>query len=285
MMRSEKEQEQLIGIVAQLTEQYTSRESTSIPYEKARMLMEAVLYCIHEFENETKRENVLQAEDERLDLVLEYKKGYEIVLAKAKQANAFYNQLCAHFSAYGNLCYYDTVVKGMLQFFLYYDARFCPQDHLLSLDYPLLQSVMEFTGIDCIERYLYLVALEQKFLSSIGEEHIMELYNHVNYEYKEAIENVCRMPLRYIIANRLLGAEKDKLSLGDSGREQMRQLAMSKSPGELLQSFRHALQQIVKEEYENDQSLYAYLSMDLQDYVVEIQNAAKYDNITAIFPV
>ena len=42
----EYEMEELLPIVAQLSEQYTRGESTSVTYEKARQFMEAVLYCM-----------------------------------------------------------------------------------------------------------------------------------------------------------------------------------------------------------------------------------------------
>ena len=42
--------EELVPIVGKLAEQYTAYEHTSMPYEKAEQLMQAVLYCIHEAE-------------------------------------------------------------------------------------------------------------------------------------------------------------------------------------------------------------------------------------------
>ena len=47
------EMEELVPIVAELAEKFTSKGSTSIPYERAQQLMEAVLYCIHEGEQAT----------------------------------------------------------------------------------------------------------------------------------------------------------------------------------------------------------------------------------------
>ena len=38
--------EELLPAAAGLTEKYTSKESSSITYETAQMLMEAVIYCI-----------------------------------------------------------------------------------------------------------------------------------------------------------------------------------------------------------------------------------------------
>ena len=46
-------------IVAELADKYTGKESTSITYEKARQLMEAVLYCIHEYEEDPEKRQEL----------------------------------------------------------------------------------------------------------------------------------------------------------------------------------------------------------------------------------
>lgn len=40
--------EELIPILAELTDRFTSKESTSVSYERARQLMEAILYCIRQ---------------------------------------------------------------------------------------------------------------------------------------------------------------------------------------------------------------------------------------------
>ena len=45
----EYEMNELLPIVAKLAEKYTSKESSSITYERAEYLMEAVIYCINEY--------------------------------------------------------------------------------------------------------------------------------------------------------------------------------------------------------------------------------------------
>ena len=42
--------EELIPVVSRLAEKYTAFEDSSVTYEKAEQLMEAVLYCIRELE-------------------------------------------------------------------------------------------------------------------------------------------------------------------------------------------------------------------------------------------
>lgn len=46
------EAEELFALTAKLVRNYTGHESTSVTFEKAEQLMEAVLYCIMEYEQE-----------------------------------------------------------------------------------------------------------------------------------------------------------------------------------------------------------------------------------------
>ena len=46
----EYSKEELLPVVAKLAERYMGYEHTSITYERAQMLMEAVIYCIKELE-------------------------------------------------------------------------------------------------------------------------------------------------------------------------------------------------------------------------------------------
>lgn len=62
-----------------------------------------------------------------------YQQGYEVVLEKTVRAKKIYEQIIANFRSFGNRCYEDTIIRGMPEFFVRYDARFRPQDHLLTL--------------------------------------------------------------------------------------------------------------------------------------------------------
>ena len=145
---SHYELEELVPVVAKLTEKYTSKESTSVSYEKARQLMEAVIYCIHECEggNQLVGNEKLQAKDA-------YEYGYQKLLQKVQQAQDAYSELIVDFNAFGNENYYDTVTKGIIGFFRYYDARFAPQDTILTMDYPTIRPIVRLNGIDAIEKY------------------------------------------------------------------------------------------------------------------------------------
>ena len=70
------EMEELLPVVAALGEKYTGYEHSSVTYEKAQMLMEAVLYCIGEYEGTSLQEEREEArgQEEKGALFLKNKK-------------------------------------------------------------------------------------------------------------------------------------------------------------------------------------------------------------------
>ena len=64
--------EELLPVVGKLAEKYTGWESTSITYEKAEQLMEAVLYCIREMDGQ--KEGLVS--QEKMSAELAYEQGY-----------------------------------------------------------------------------------------------------------------------------------------------------------------------------------------------------------------
>lgn len=106
--------EEILPVVIYLTNKYTSGESSSVPYEKAEMLMEAVLYCIREcFTWNTA--GVLPAVNS-LSARQAYDKGYEYVTEKVKMARGLYDGLITDFEDYGCLNYRKTVLEGFPPF-------------------------------------------------------------------------------------------------------------------------------------------------------------------------
>ena len=106
--------EELIPIVGRLTEQFTSHESSSVTYERARQFMEAVIYCIAHWDYETEKCLIISEPSAEVA----YRIGYEAVINKVKRTQEKYNQLLTFFDDYGNRNYRDTVEKAILGFFI-----------------------------------------------------------------------------------------------------------------------------------------------------------------------
>ena len=182
--------EEILPVVSYLTNKYTSGESSSVPYEKAEMLMEAVLYCIRECFT-WNASSVLPAVNS-LSARQSYEKGYEYVTEKVNRAKALYDALITDFEDYGCLNYRKTVLEGLPAFFLKYDIRFCPQDHILSLDYPDMARGEELCGADRIYSYLSHLCMEKRFLEKFDRQTVCRVLADIQPDYRELyLDNIC----------------------------------------------------------------------------------------------
>lgn len=186
----EYEIEELIPIVASLSEKYTSKESSSVRFETARMLMEAVIYCINECSISNRNEIMNTAK--KPDAKSLYNKGYEIIVEKVSEAKKIYERLIDDFEDYGCKNYKDTIIKGMPAFFLHYDVDFNPQNHILTLDYPTLFANSDLCGIDLIFHYLKNIENETIFLDLFDQKYVIRLLQKLQPDYKSLYyDNIC----------------------------------------------------------------------------------------------
>lgn len=184
------EMEELLPVLAWLTDKYTSKESSSVPYEAAGVLMEAVMYCIRESlagDDET----ILPAA-RKLPAMEMYQRGYQMVLDKVYRAKEIYEEIIRDFTDYGCRNYGDTILKGMPAFFLKYDPRFRPQDELLTLDYPLITRNPDLCGVNLILEYLEGIRIEKRLLDSFSPQVVRKLLEREMPEYRELyLDNIC----------------------------------------------------------------------------------------------
>lgn len=168
----EADMEQIMPIVANLADKYTSKESSSVSYEVATMLTEAVVYtveeCFDEPGTEANGRGLLVQNQETGDMALFYERGKDIICRKVYEAKDLYEKIIENFQDYGCVNYRDTILKGLPAFFTKYDYKFQPQNHILSLDYPSLIQNEDLTGIDLILQYLKGIYIEAEFLSKFS---------------------------------------------------------------------------------------------------------------------
>lgn len=265
------EMEELVPLVAKLSEKYTSKESTSVSYETARQLMEAVMYCM----NECASDQTLVS-SQRLSAAEAYKYGYEALIQKVKRTQAAYNEMIVDFCGYGNRNYEATVEKAIPGFFLYYNAQFAPQETILTMDYPTICPVTGKSGIDAIETYVKYISFEQKFMGAFQRQYIYEVLGRDHADHKNGFDNICRVILRYVLGH-LLIKKGFREEVSEQDYEKLCDLVISSSEQQLREVFIGLLEQLVNEKYDADMGMRDYLACDLDDLVVEMQNAAEHD--------
>ena len=250
------EMDELLPLVSKLADRYTSFSSTSLPYEKARMLMEAVIYCIRECTG--KDGGNLLSGGEVPDAEILYKRGYEIVKEKVYKSKMLYEQIIEEFEDYGCRNYRDTVIGGVPSFFLYYDPRFCPQNHLLTLDYPAGITEQGRTGADLMESYLYKIKMEKIFLQFFPSASVCALLERITPDYGELyLDNICLEVLCCSVKCAAAGAPLMELCLN---RDQ-EQKVYDYFKGDTLQQIKRKTGSIISKMTERmeDEELKAYL--------------------------
>ncbi len=285
--------EELLPIVSELAQKYTGYESTSVTYEKAQMLMGAVLYCLKEYEHSLAgaenpagakggvRKDSLSVKDGSAREW--YEAGARLVLEKAAGIREIFNELSAGFSDFGVKCLHDTVQKGIPEFLKWYDAAFCPQDTILTLDYPLLTDISSLNGVDAVYQYISDVRTEQRFLEKLERKYITNLLERYDPSYRDMAENICRIVLPNIIGHIAV-----KTPLGESGAGVEEYAVLSgifkeKTIPDIENTIKYFMRGIVNRFYENNKDILAYLYQDAGNLAVRIGTAARYERLDKVF--
>lgn len=271
-------QEELLPLITRLMERYTSKESSSVTYETANMLAEAVVYCIAEWIHA----GDTQLTDGKIDLKLFYSKGYEAVIQKVKKAGELYNKMLDDFMDYGCRSYRETILDGMPAFFLRYDAEFNPQDHLLTLDYPTYIPVGGLSGIDRIYEYLLDINLEKKFLAQFPEENIQGLLQQYQERYQVPyFDNLCELLILQAVGCIIAERPVSLLRLDRKALRTIRyQFADSEEAGierEIKGYIRMLCSGLT------DKKAKEYFPSRAGDYAVRIRNGMENDNLEEVF--
>lgn len=265
------EMEELVPIVGKLADKYTAHESTSITYEKAEQLMGAVLYCIHElWESSGKVPSI----NEKIPAQRAYEIGAEYVEKKTEEALDLYNRILAEFYHYENKCLYDTFVKGIPEFFKWYDIRFEPQNTIVSLDYPLMKDISEYTGVDKIFEFIKSIGLEQKFLKLFPEGYVINVLSKDNGNWKESMDNICEIVFIHVIGHIIPGKSLTVIQLEEDDYSYMQKIFEQAALEDIKKQLTTALEIFIKNYYENDRELLNYLSDSIGGIVVRLKNAA-----------
>lgn len=282
--------EELVPIVGKLVEKYTAFESTSVTYETAEQLMGAVLYCIHEAES-SGREGVCgetgwHLKTGKMPAQRAYEFGASLVEQKVKRALALYNGLSTEFVCYGNHCLHDVFVKGMPEFFKWYDVKFNPQDTILTLDYPVLKDLSRFTGIDEVYAYLNCIRLEQAFLRRFPEEHVIRVASK-----RDEMDNLCEAVLMDVSIHVLAGKPMSGQEFAEEDFQRIKKIFSENARREICGWIKQAmgafLESDCKEEAKygknvNPGELHEYFVDCVENIVVRLKNAVDNDALGVI---
>lgn len=271
--------EELLPIVSELAQKYAGYESTSITYEKAQSLMEAVLFCLSEY-NSSAKDSLVQKD---ISVKEQYNIGAKLLSEKVENIRKIFNEISFQFEDFGVKCLYDTVQKGIPQFLKWYDIKFCPQNTILTLDYPLLIDFSSLTGADAVYKYIRAIQTEQIFLGKFDRNYVMLVLEKYNFEYSDMIENICSIVLTNIIGHIAIKKPFNNIDFLYGEYLQLSKIFAGKSIPDIENVVKDLIKKIVSQFYENDMDMLEYLCYETNNIAVRIYAANQHEQLSKIF--
>ena len=273
--------EELVPIVGRLAEKYTGFESTSVTYEKAEQLMEAVLYCIHE--TELYADNPIVLGKGIPSAQYTYEIGATYVKQKVKTALDLYNSILSDFAYYENVCLYKSFVKHIPKFFQCYDIRFAPHNTIITLDYPILKDISEYTGIDKIYEFIRCIQLEQTFLKQFPEDYIKNSLVQYNKSYKYMIENICEIVFITLIGHILAQKPLWEQKFDEVDYLKIQEIFKNQELLDIKKRLEQATITFVQQYWEDCKDLSQYLTTSLDGIISRLKNSAEHETLSRMF--
>lgn len=263
-MESRYAMEELMPIVARLAFLSAGGESTSVSYEKAQQLMEAVLYCIQEYETG----NGTMPERQGMSVKEVYQQGYQMVKDKVYLLKDCYHAMLPDFCDYGVGCLRDAIQKEIPDFFRKYDPQFCPQAAFGPPDYPLLCGNGQKTGVDAAYEYIRCIGMEQEFLAGFDSGYIGRILRRYREGMEEIWENICGIVLPNVLGHLLL--QKPLWQEGFSEEEYGRLADGMRGREETEHFVKNMIARMAAQRYNGNQELAAYLQCESKNLAVRM---------------
>lgn len=271
--------EDLLPIVTKLAWKYAGWESTSITYESAQTLMEGVLYCLEEYRNQSL--NTLAPRD--ISLEEQYAAGARLVLIKTGHIREMFNVLSDSFQDYGVKCLGDTVRLGVPEFLRRYDARFCPQDTILTLDYPVLADLCQRRGADAVYHYLRAICAEQRFLGKFDGGYVREILEKHDLLYEDMYENICEIVLMNFLGHMALHKPLQDTGFGEGEYVRLTDWLRGRPQEETAEQLALSMEEAVHSFWDDDAELLEYLRSDARNMAARITLAVENNRLDRIF--
>lgn len=271
--------EELLPIVSELAQKYSGCESTSVTYEKAESLMQSVLFCINEYNNSCGNSPA------RRDISLreQYDTGVKLVYEKVENIRTIFNEISFRFEDFGVRCLYDTVQKGIPEFLKWYDIKFCPQNTILTLDYPLLTDCSSLTGADAVHKYIQAIQTEQSFLNAFDRNYVISVLEKYDPEYTDMIENVCGIVLANMIGHIAIKKPFQDTGLTCEEYIHLAEMFRKKSVYDIESDIKRLTKKIVCQFYESDTAILEYLYCETHNMAARIYTANQHGQLNRVF--
>lgn len=278
--------EELLPLLQKRVRKYTGNDSTSVPYETAREILSSILYCIAEYDRHLQGTGHALASADAPDAELCFRQGLALEKEKLKNAKFLLARLQKHRLPIPLAAYQDTLMKGIPEFFPFYDVDYKASLDGGTIDYPLLvPQAPELSGIDLIYDYLKHLQAEDTFLGCFPLRAVRTLLRNYAADYQELLINICGLVFPVALSCILLNLPVHDLALTPEDVNHLQTLVITHEPDALNLLFQDSLQALLKALRLSDPLARSYLSEALPALLKDMQCYARENRLRILLPV
>lgn len=229
--QTERIQFELVELMAKEVERYTNDESSSIPVERANQLLRSVTYSMGYFlktiADMTQKIDMLKS----MKMSEMFYKGMDGVSACKKRAELILKDIQNNSIKLNNYAFQDSVFTGIPEFFHDYNIEFGANESPGYIDYPLFETITDYSGVEFIYEYLRRLSTEQELINHYSEEVINKLLLRFDKDAEHMLINIYELVLTNALGCILLGKKSTKLEIEENENlwlyEQLQQLELT----------------------------------------------------------
>ena len=228
-------QGEILALLAGLAQKWTRGESTSLREEKAREMLESILFVIG---------LRMRAGDAPDSAAQAFSEGLALCRRKMASCRRTQERILASLFQTPNHFYALTVRDGINGFFKLYDPEFAAQRIHITADYPVYTGRPKAEGIVFIERYLRAIEAENDFLTRFSPANVDRLLCAMGSDYRSAPVNLFGPIFAAALGLTLLNRPPRALNLRDGDLERLNVLFAGKEREEIREMLAGALEKL-----------------------------------------
>lgn len=262
---------------------YTKDESSSIAVEEAEDILKGIDYTLGIYLKSLDEESLIdELKNKKLSCILS--KGEKLIKDKFAINKILFKKIKMEKLKVNNYSYDDTIEYGLSVFFSKYDIFFKPHDTPCSIDYQLPLDIMQYKGIEYIEKYIKILSFENKFCSKFENEKLIRLLKNYDKKYEELLINIFELTLMNSLGRFMCGKDLFDLELTENDVLQIKYEYKNLNLSESFKIFNYALKMVLKELNIEDEELYKYAVYIIKrDFEFIYKTLKEKDNLGKVF--
>lgn len=267
----------ILDLLGERIEKYTMGDSTSVPNTTAERILGSIIYCLKENSNDSKE--IISVNN----IKEEFYKGLKRKNDKIIKAQKLYKDIKENFLYINNECYESTILEGIEGFFKKYDVEFNAQYNVITLDYPLLNTIENLQGIDLIYEYIKNFNIENMFLEKFNINVIEEVLRGYNKDFNVLIINITKIILRNAIVCELLDKDILELNIKDIDLRNIKSI-LNKDERKIKIIIKNSLKSLLNKLSLKEEEYYNYFVLFIDEFVSKLYHYKEIDLLRGLIP-